>query len=69
MEDEGDYDSTNKALAFAEVQERGKRIPIGVIYREERSTFEEQLPVLSKGTLVMQKIEPRRGEGLRVGLV
>jgi hypothetical protein len=69
VEDEAVYDPTNKALAFAKAQERGKRITIGVIYREERSTSEEQLPALIKGLLVMQKIEPRRVEELRGELV
>lgn len=64
LEEEADYDPTNKALAFAKAQEWGDRIPIGVIYREERATFEEQLPTLSKGPLARQKIEPGQVERL-----
>lgn len=58
------YDSGNKVAAFDKAQEWGERIPIGVIYRKELPTFEEQLPALSKGPLVRQKIEPRQIEGL-----
>lgn len=53
------YDPTDKAVAFAKAQEWGDKIPIGVIYKCERATFEEQLPALRKGPLVKQKIEPR----------
>jgi len=64
LEKDADYDPTNRALAFAKAEEWGDRIPIGVIYKEERPTFEEQLPALNKGPLVRQKIEPRQVEGL-----
>lgn len=37
---------------------RTERIPVGVIYRKEMPTFEEQLPALSKGPLMRQRIEP-----------
>ncbi len=40
--------------------EWGERIPIGVIYRTEQPTYEEQWPALKKGPLVKQKIEPER---------
>ena len=58
LEEEADYDPCNKTTAFDKAQEWGDRIPIGVIYRKELPTFEEQLPALSKGPLVKQKIEP-----------
>ena len=41
-----------------------RRIPTGIIYREERATFEEQLPALRKGKLINHKSELRRVEGL-----
>lgn len=50
--------------AFAKAREWADRIPIGVIYRGERPTFEEQLPALSKGPLVRQKTEPGQIENL-----
>ncbi len=64
LEEESDYDTSDRLTAFARAQEWGDRIPLGVIYRQERVTFEGQLPALSKGPLVRQKIEPRRVERL-----
>ena len=64
LEEKSNYDPGDKLAAFAKAQEWGERIPIGVIYRQELPTFEEQLPAVSKGPLVRQKIEPGRVEGL-----
>ncbi len=64
LDEEASYDPSDKLAAFNKAQEWGERIPIGVIYRKERTTFEEQLPALSKGPLVHQKLEPRQAEGL-----
>lgn len=58
--DESKHDPKDKIRAFTLAQEWGDRIPTGVIYREERPTFEELLPVLKTGGLVRQKIEPER---------
>ena len=60
LEEEGDYDPSDKLAAFAKAQEWGDRIPIGVIYEKERPTFEEQLPALKKGVLVKQRLDPWR---------
>ncbi len=64
LEEEADYDSGNKMAAFDKAQEWGERIPIGIFYRKELLTFEEQLPALRKGPLVKQKIEPGQVERL-----
>ncbi len=64
LEEESDYNPGDKLAALAKAQEWVDRIPIGVIYREERPTFEEQLPALSKGPLVKQKTEPGQIENL-----
>lgn len=64
LEEDANYDPSDKPLAFAKAEEWGDRIPIGIIYKKERPTFEEQLPALNKGPLVRQKIEPRQVEGL-----
>lgn len=64
LEEESEYDPGDKLAAFAKAQEWGSRIPIGVVYRQERVTFEQQLPALSKGPLVRQNIEPRQVERL-----
>lgn len=64
LEGETNYDPSNKAAAFNKAQEWGEQIPIGIIYRKQRPTFEEQLPALDKGPLVKQKIEIGRIEEL-----
>jgi 2-oxoglutarate ferredoxin oxidoreductase subunit beta len=64
LEEEANYNPGDKTAALAKAQEWGERIPIGIIYRQELPTFEEQLPALSKGPLVKQKIEPGRVEKL-----
>ena len=64
LEDESGYDPANRKAALEKAQERGERIPIGVIYRKEQPTFEDQLPALGKGPLVNQEIKPRQVEGL-----
>ena len=64
LEQDSNHDVSNKVVAFTKAQEWGDRIPIGVIYKQELPTFEEQLPVLKKESLVKQKIEPRQVEGL-----
>ncbi len=64
LAEETGYDPDNKTAALDKSLEWGERIPIGVIYRQEIPTFEEQLPALSKGPLVKQKIEPGQVEGL-----
>lgn len=59
-----DYDPGDKLTAFAKAQEWGERIPIGIIYRKERPTFEEQLPALAKVPLVKQKLDSKKVEKL-----
>lgn len=64
LEDEKSYNPSDRKAAFEKAQEWGERIPIGVIYRKEWPSFEEQIPALQKGPLVKQKIEPKRVEAL-----
>jgi len=45
------YDPTDRALALETAFKWGAEIPIGIIYRSERRTFEEQQPALSAGPL------------------
>jgi 2-oxoglutarate ferredoxin oxidoreductase subunit beta len=63
VEEEG-YDPTDKAAALLKAQEWGDRIPIGVIYKQERSVYEEQLPQLKDIPLVKQTIDPLKIEKL-----
>jgi len=56
--EETGYEPTDRSAALEKTQEWGERIPIGVIYRHERATFEDELAVLRKGPLVKQRIDP-----------
>ncbi|MFC2007415.1 2-oxoacid:ferredoxin oxidoreductase subunit beta [Chloroflexota bacterium] len=63
LEDKG-YEPSDKTAAMTKAQEWGDRIPIGVIYRQERPVYEEQFPALNKTALVKQDINPRQFEAL-----
>ncbi|MDP3093889.1 MAG: thiamine pyrophosphate-dependent enzyme [bacterium] len=41
--EETDHNARDKRKAFAKTQEWGEKIPVGVFYKEERPTLEEQL--------------------------
>jgi len=62
--EENGYNSGNKMAAFEKAQEWGDKIPIGVIYREEKSTYEERLPALKRGPLVRRELDPMQAEKL-----
>ena len=63
LEDEG-YDPADKMAALTKAQEWDERIPIGLIYRQERPVFEEQLAALRELPLVKQNINPLQFETL-----
>ena len=53
------YNSADKAAAFQKAMEYGERIPIGIIYQEQKETFHEKNAVLKKGIpLVDQTTDP-----------
>jgi 2-oxoglutarate ferredoxin oxidoreductase subunit beta len=56
--EEATYRPSDRSAAMEKALEWSERIPIGVIYRQERSTFEDELTVLRKGPLVKQTIDP-----------
>lgn len=58
LEEEKDYDPWDQTTAFKKAQEWGERIPIGIIYRSERKTYESQISALKAGPLVKQKHDP-----------
>jgi 2-oxoglutarate ferredoxin oxidoreductase subunit beta len=47
----GDYDPTDWKAAMAKAAEFGETIPIGVIYVNDRPTFESRLPTVGPGAL------------------
>ena len=63
LEDES-YDPSDKMAALTKAQEWGDRIPIGLIYRNERPVYEEQFPALKKMALFKQNIDPLQFEAL-----
>ncbi len=52
-----EYDPTDRVAAFQKTLEWGERIPIGVIYRNGRPTYEEQYPVIKDKALVHQDVD------------
>ena len=48
------YDSSDPLAAFQKALEWGDRIPIGVLYKSTRKTYEEQLSTLQSGPLLSQ---------------
>lgn len=52
---EQDYKPEDRPGAFQRALEWGERIPIGIIYRNPRRTFEEGIPLISKEPLVRQE--------------
>jgi 2-oxoglutarate ferredoxin oxidoreductase subunit beta len=48
------YDSSNLLMAFQKALEWGDRIPIGVLYKSTRKTYEDQIPALQSGPLISQ---------------
>ncbi len=51
------HDPTNKIRAFEKALEGGERIPLGLFYRESRSTYEDELPQIKDVPLVHQPID------------
>ena len=56
------YDPSNKLAAFEKAQEWDERIPLGIIYRKQRPTYEDSILALADLPLVKQSIEPARVE-------
>ncbi|WKY46175.1 2-oxoacid:ferredoxin oxidoreductase subunit beta [Eubacteriaceae bacterium ES2] len=59
------YDATDKLGAMQKVMEFGDQIPIGVLYKEAMSTFNEKNEVLKNGPLPLNKeVDTGKLEGL-----
>ncbi len=50
-----DYDVSNKMKAMEKAMELGDKIPIGVIYKETKLTFNEKNQVLKEGGILIDK--------------
>ncbi len=51
-----DYSPDDRVLAFQKALEWGDRIPIGIIYRNGRVSFEKRIPVIQETTLTGQNM-------------
>jgi len=54
---EEDYDPMDKIKAFEKSLEWGERIPLGIIYRNDRPLMEERIPVIARKSLIKQSVE------------
>jgi 2-oxoglutarate ferredoxin oxidoreductase subunit beta len=57
---EAGYNPEDRAAAFMKALEWGDRIPIGVIFRNRRPTYEERIPVIAENPLVHQGFDPAK---------
>lgn len=64
IEEEKLYSPSDKMYAFKKAQEWGDKIPVGVFYRENRTSYENTFPAIAKDTLVSQVIDPLKAEKL-----
>lgn len=62
--EENGYEPGDKIVAFEKAQEWGDKIPIGVIYKEERAPYEERLSALKRGLLVRRELDLMQAEKL-----
>ena len=53
------YDTKDHSNAFQKAQEWGDKIPIGIIYRHQRPTLEDQIPAIADQSLVGQQTNPK----------
>ncbi len=66
LQDDKNYDATNRVLAFEKTLEWGERIPIGIFYKiDDKPTYIDQLPVLKAGPLVRQKLRTNVSEDIK----
>jgi 2-oxoglutarate ferredoxin oxidoreductase subunit beta len=57
-----DYNPEDRVQAFQKALEWGDRIPIGIIYRNNRPILEERIPVIKDKPLVRQSFTPLKAE-------
>lgn len=52
------YQPSDKMAAFSKAQEWDERIPLGIIFRKQRATYEDSLTTLAGNPLVKRGVEP-----------
>jgi 2-oxoglutarate ferredoxin oxidoreductase subunit beta len=53
------YDTKDRLNAFQKAQEWGDKIPIGIIYCNQRPSLEKQIPAIADQPLVSQQTDPK----------
>ena len=61
------YDPTNWDQAMKVACQWGDRIPIGVIYQNDRLSFEDHFPVLAHGPLLGRSLDRKKLKGIMEG--
>jgi 2-oxoglutarate ferredoxin oxidoreductase subunit beta len=59
---EPEYNPEDRIKAFARALEWGDRIPLGIIYKNNRPVLEERIPVIKNAPLVKQTFEKSKLE-------
>ncbi len=54
---EPEYNPEDRTEAFKKALEWGERIPIGVIYKNNRQIYEERLPIIKEAPLIKQSFD------------
>jgi len=57
---EADYNPEDRLAAFKKALEGNNRIPIGIIYKSNRPTFEERVPIIKDLPLVQQPVDLKK---------
>lgn len=64
LEDEN-YDPSDKMAALGKVLDQSAKIPLGIIYKSLRPTYQDELPILAAGPLARQPFkQPSEFKGL-----
>jgi len=66
LEDETGYDPADASAAWEKAAEWGERIPLGIIYQADPTTYEDQVPALAQGPLVAQGMKPLSSAQIQV---
>lgn len=51
------YDCTDKSAAFVKAQEWGDKIPLGILYKEEKPSYTDHIPFLQGASLIDTPVE------------
>ncbi len=55
---EDDHNPEDRSAAFQKALEWGDRIPLGIIYKNNRPTLEDRIPVIADNPLINQPLDP-----------